>query len=157
MLANRDGPIVPLIAETGGLNAMIVDSSALLEQVAMDALLSAFRSSGQRCSALRVLFIQEDIAEKQIKMICGAAQELKIGDPIQLSTDIGPIIDKASIDMLTQHTQKCQRTKIQICYLKYPWIQILIMVISFLHIFMRYKNFAIKARSIWSYFTYHTF
>lgn len=106
MLANRDGPIVPLIAETGGLNAMIVDSSALLEQVAMDVVLSAFRSAGQRCSALRVLFIQEDIAEKQIKMICGAAQELKIGDPIQLSTDIGPIIDKASIDMLTQHTQK---------------------------------------------------
>ncbi|WP_265040972.1 bifunctional proline dehydrogenase/L-glutamate gamma-semialdehyde dehydrogenase PutA [Wolbachia endosymbiont (group A) of Calamotropha paludella] len=111
MLANRDGPIVPFIAETGGLNAMIVDSSALLEQVAMDVLLSAFRSSGQRCSALRVLFIQEDIAEKQIKMICGAAQELKIGDPIQLSTDIGPIIDKASIDMLTQHTQKMSEDK----------------------------------------------
>ncbi|MDX5495533.1 MAG: bifunctional proline dehydrogenase/L-glutamate gamma-semialdehyde dehydrogenase PutA, partial [Wolbachia endosymbiont of Nomada marshamella] len=106
MLADRDGPIVPLIAETGGLNAMIVDSSALLEQVTTDVVLSAFRSAGQRCSALRVLFIQEDIAEKQIKMICGAAQELKIGDPIQLSTDIGPIIDKASIDMLTQHTQK---------------------------------------------------
>ncbi len=111
MLANRDGPIVLLIAETGGLNAMIVDSSALLEQVAMDVVLSAFRSAGQRCSALRVLFIQEDIAEKQIKMICGAAQELKIGDPIQLSTDIGPIIDKASIDMLTQHTQKMSEDK----------------------------------------------
>ncbi len=111
MLANRDGPIVPFIAETGGLNAMIVDSSALLEQVTTDVLLSAFRSAGQRCSALRVLFIQEDIAEKQIKMICGAAQELKIGDPIQLSTDIGPIIDKASIDMLTQHTQKMSEDK----------------------------------------------
>jgi RHH-type proline utilization regulon transcriptional repressor/proline dehydrogenase/delta 1-pyrroline-5-carboxylate dehydrogenase len=111
MLANRDGPIVPLIAETCGLNAMIVDSSALLEQVTTDVLLSAFRSTGQRCSALRVLFIQEDIAEKQIKMICSAAQELKIGDPIQLSTDIGPIIDKASIDMLTQHTQKMSEDK----------------------------------------------
>ncbi|MGL9717956.1 MAG: bifunctional proline dehydrogenase/L-glutamate gamma-semialdehyde dehydrogenase PutA [Wolbachia sp.] len=111
MLASRDGPIVPLIAETGGLNAMIVDSSALLEQVTSDVLLSAFRSSGQRCSALRVLFIQEDIAEKQIKMICDAAQELKIGDPIQLSTDIGPIIDKASIDMLAEHTEKMSRDK----------------------------------------------
>ncbi|MDD9331310.1 MAG: bifunctional proline dehydrogenase/L-glutamate gamma-semialdehyde dehydrogenase PutA [Wolbachia sp.] len=111
MLANRDGPIVPLIAETGGLNAMIVDSSAHLEQVTMDVLLSAFRSAGQRCSALRVLFIQEDIAERQIKMICGAAQELKIGDPVQLSTDIGPIIDKASMDMLTKHTKKMSEDK----------------------------------------------
>lgn len=111
MLANRNGPIVPLIAETGGLNAMVVDSSALLEQVTMDVLLSAFRSSGQRCSALRVLFIQEDIAEKQIKMINGAAQELKVGDPIQLSTDIGPIIDKESRDMLIQHTEKMSEDK----------------------------------------------
>lgn len=106
MLASRNGPIVPLIAETGGLNAMIVDSSALLEQVTMDVLLSAFRSSGQRCSALRVLFIQEDIAEKQIKMICGAAQELRVGDPIHFSTDIGPIIDKTSLNMLIKHTNK---------------------------------------------------
>ncbi len=106
MLASRNGPIVPFIAETGGLNAMIVDSSALLEQVTVDVLLSAFRSAGQLCSALRVLFIQEDIAEKQIKMICDAAQELKVGDPIQLSTDIGPIIDKASIDVLTKYTEK---------------------------------------------------
>ncbi|WCR58773.1 MAG: Bifunctional protein PutA [Wolbachia endosymbiont of Ctenocephalides felis wCfeF] len=111
MLASRDGPIVPFIAETGGLNAMIVDSSALLEQVTVDVLVSAFRSAGQRCSALRVLFIQEDIAEKQIKMICDAVQELKIGDPIQLSTDIGPVIDKASIDMLNKHTEKMSRDK----------------------------------------------
>ncbi len=111
MLASRDGPIVPLIAETGGLNAMIVDSSALLEQVTSDVLLSAFRSSGQRCSALRVLFIQDDIAEKQIKMICDAAQELKIGDPMQLSTDVGPIIDKASVDMLTKYTEKMSMDK----------------------------------------------
>ncbi|MGL9733047.1 MAG: bifunctional proline dehydrogenase/L-glutamate gamma-semialdehyde dehydrogenase PutA [Wolbachia sp.] len=111
ILANRDCPIVPLIAETGGLNAMIVDSSALLEQVTVDVLISAFRSAGQRCSALRVLFIQEDIAEKQIKMICDAIQELKIGDPIQLSTDIGPIIDKTSIDMLYKYTEKMSRDK----------------------------------------------
>ncbi|MCA4774287.1 bifunctional proline dehydrogenase/L-glutamate gamma-semialdehyde dehydrogenase PutA [Wolbachia endosymbiont of Mansonella perstans] len=111
MLASRDGPIVPLIAETGGLNAMIVDSSALLEQVTVDVLVSAFRSAGQRCSALRVLFIQEDIAEKQIKMICDAVQELRVGDPIQLSTDIDPIIDKASIDMLNSHTEKMSRYK----------------------------------------------
>lgn len=157
MLASRDGPIVPLIAETGGLNAMIVDSSPLLEQVTKDVLISAFRSGGQRCSALRVLFIQEDIAEKQIKMICNAAQELKIGDPIQLSTDIGPIIDKASIDMLTKHTEKISRDEDSNLLSRYPWIQILIMVISFLRTFMRYKNFAIKARSVWAYFTYHTF
>lgn len=109
MLAKREGPIVPFIAETGGLNAMIVDSSALLEQVTMDVLLSAFRSAGQRCSALRVLFIQEDIAERQIKMICGAAQELKIGDPMQLSTDIGPIIYKESLNMLTKHTDQMSK------------------------------------------------
>ncbi|QKX03026.1 bifunctional proline dehydrogenase/L-glutamate gamma-semialdehyde dehydrogenase PutA [Wolbachia endosymbiont of Litomosoides sigmodontis] len=106
MLASRNGPIVPFIAETSGLNAMIIDSSALLGQVTIDVLFSAFRSAGQRCSALRVLFIQEEIAEKQIKMICDAAQELKVGDPIQLSTDIGPIIDKTSIDALTKYTEK---------------------------------------------------
>ncbi|MDN5247889.1 MAG: bifunctional proline dehydrogenase/L-glutamate gamma-semialdehyde dehydrogenase PutA [Wolbachia endosymbiont of Tyrophagus putrescentiae] len=111
MLANRDGPIVPLIAETGGLNAMIVDSSSLLEQVTTDALTSAFRSSGQRCSALRVLFIQEDIAENLIKMICGAMQELKIGNPIELSTDIGPIIDKVSMDALSMHLEKMSEDK----------------------------------------------
>ncbi|MDG7055962.1 MAG: bifunctional proline dehydrogenase/L-glutamate gamma-semialdehyde dehydrogenase PutA [Wolbachia endosymbiont of Meromenopon meropis] len=111
ILANRDGPIIPLIAETSGLNTMIVDSSALLEQVTVDVLISAFRSTGQRCSTLRVLFIQEDIAEKQIKMICDAAQELKIGDPIQLSTDIGPVIDKSSVDTLYKHTEKMSRDK----------------------------------------------
>ncbi|MGL9681665.1 MAG: bifunctional proline dehydrogenase/L-glutamate gamma-semialdehyde dehydrogenase PutA [Wolbachia sp.] len=111
VLASRNCPIAPLIAETGGLNAMIVDSSALLEQVTVDVLISAFRSAGQRCSALRVLFIQEDIAEKQIKMICDAVQELKIGDPIQLSTDIGPIIDKVSIDILNKYTEKMSRDK----------------------------------------------
>lgn len=111
ILANREGPIVPLIAETSGLNAMIIDSSALLQQVTEDVLLSAFRSSGQDCSALRVLFIQEDIAEKQIKMICSAVQELKIGDPMQLSTDIGPIIDRTHMDMLIKHTEEMSEDK----------------------------------------------
>ncbi len=80
-LAGRDGPIVPLIAETGGQNAMIVDSTALPEQVVGDAVLSAFRSAGQRCSALRVLFVQDDIADKVIRMLAGATKELKLGDP----------------------------------------------------------------------------
>ena len=88
------GPIVKLIAETGGLNAMIVDSSALPEQVVDDALASAFDSAGQRCSALRVLFLQEDVADETLRMLIGAARELKIGDPLDYATDIGPVIDQ---------------------------------------------------------------
>ena len=80
-LAAKDGPIVPLIAETGGINAMIVDATALPEQVADDVVTSAFRSAGQRCSALRLLFVQDDVADRMIEMIAGAARELKIGDP----------------------------------------------------------------------------
>ena len=80
-LAAKDGPIVPLIAETGGINAMIVDATALPEQVADDVVTSAFRSAGQRCSALRLLFVQEDVADRMIEMIAGAARELRIGDP----------------------------------------------------------------------------
>ncbi len=80
-LAAKDGPIVPLIAETGGINAMIVDATALPEQVADDVVTSAFRSAGQRCSALRLLFVQEDVADRMIEMIAGAARELKVGDP----------------------------------------------------------------------------
>ncbi len=100
-LAAKDGPIVPLIAETGGINAMIVDATALPEQVSDDVVMSAFRSAGQRCSALRVLCVQEDVADKIIKMIAGAARELKIGDPRDVSTHIGPVIDgdaKAGLD-----------------------------------------------------------
>ena len=93
VLAAKDGPIVPLIAETGGINAMIVDATALPEQVADDVLTSAFRSAGQRCSALRILFVQEDVADRTIEMIAGAARELKIGDPGDLSIHIGPVID----------------------------------------------------------------
>jgi RHH-type proline utilization regulon transcriptional repressor/proline dehydrogenase/delta 1-pyrroline-5-carboxylate dehydrogenase len=92
-LAAKDGPIVPLIAETGGINAMIVDATALPEQVADDVVMSAFRSAGQRCSALRLLFVQDDVADRMIEMIAGAARELKIGDPSDASTHIGPVID----------------------------------------------------------------
>ena len=92
-LAAKDGPIVPLIAETGGINAMIVDATALPEQVADDVVTSAFRSAGQRCSALRLLLIQDDVADRMIEMIAGAARELRIGDPSDPATHIGPVID----------------------------------------------------------------
>lgn len=100
-LATRDGPIVPLIAETGGQNAMIVDSSALPEQVTRDVVASAFQSAGQRCSALRVLFVQDDVADSMLEMIAGAMQALTVGDPSELTTDVGPVIDveaKAGLD-----------------------------------------------------------
>lgn len=92
-LAVKDGPIVPLIAETGGINAMIVDATALPEQVTDDVVTSAFRSAGQRCSALRLLCVQDDVADKVLEMIEGAARELKIGDPRDLATHVGPVID----------------------------------------------------------------
>ncbi|PZQ20745.1 MAG: bifunctional proline dehydrogenase/L-glutamate gamma-semialdehyde dehydrogenase PutA [Sphingopyxis macrogoltabida] len=92
-LSGRDGPIATLIAETGGANAMIVDSTALPEQVARDAVASAFQSAGQRCSALRLLCVQEDVADAMIAMVAGAMAELTVGDPAILSTDVGPIID----------------------------------------------------------------
>ena len=105
-LAARDGPIPKLIAETGGLNAMIVDSSALPEQVVDDALSSAFDSAGQRCSALRVLFLQEDIADHTIEMLVGAARELTIGDPLDYATDVGPVIDESAKATLEAHKAK---------------------------------------------------
>ncbi|MDO8954560.1 MAG: bifunctional proline dehydrogenase/L-glutamate gamma-semialdehyde dehydrogenase PutA [Gammaproteobacteria bacterium] len=104
-LANRTGPIVPFIAETGGQNAMIVDSSALPEQVVKDVIASAFDSAGQRCSALRVLFLQEDIADSTIEMLKGAMDELRVGDPNLLSTDIGPVIDEEARDNLLAHIE----------------------------------------------------
>ncbi|WP_373089375.1 bifunctional proline dehydrogenase/L-glutamate gamma-semialdehyde dehydrogenase PutA [Zhongshania sp.] len=109
-LAARDGPIVPLIAETGGLNAMIADSTALPEQLVDDVITSAFRSAGQRCSALRVLFIQDSIADKVIAMLRGACAELTLGDPLKLSTDIGPVIDKAALNRLLTHTLRMSHT-----------------------------------------------
>ncbi|HZD91732.1 MAG TPA: bifunctional proline dehydrogenase/L-glutamate gamma-semialdehyde dehydrogenase PutA [Pseudolabrys sp.] len=93
VLAAKDGPIPPLIAETGGINAMIVDATALPEQVCDDVIVSAFRSAGQRCSALRLLCVQEDVAERVLTMIEGAATELKLGDPRDIATQIGPVID----------------------------------------------------------------
>ncbi|MDP9195414.1 MAG: bifunctional proline dehydrogenase/L-glutamate gamma-semialdehyde dehydrogenase PutA [Pseudomonadota bacterium] len=105
-LAARNGPIVPFIAETGGQNAMIVDTSALPEQVVDDLVTSAFRSAGQRCSAGRVAFLPEDTADKIITMLKGAVQELRVGNPGKLSTDVGPIIDKGALEGLQAHTKK---------------------------------------------------
>jgi RHH-type proline utilization regulon transcriptional repressor/proline dehydrogenase/delta 1-pyrroline-5-carboxylate dehydrogenase len=102
-LASREGPIATLIAETGGLNAMIVDSSALPEQVVRDVVASAFQSAGQRCSALRVLYLQEDIADAMLAMIEGGFAALNVGDPAHLSTDVGPVIDAAAKQSLDAH------------------------------------------------------
>ena len=102
-LAAKDGPIVPLIAETGGINAMIVDATALPEQVADDVVISAFRSAGQRCSALRLLFVQDDVADRMIEVIAGAARELKVGDPRDPSTHVGPVIDLEAKQRLEAH------------------------------------------------------
>ncbi len=104
-LAAREGRIVPLIAETGGLNAMIVDSTALPEQVVDDAVTSAFSSAGQRCSALRLLFLQDDIADQVIEMIAGAMDELVIGDPADFETDVGPVITAAAAQQLARHAE----------------------------------------------------
>jgi len=105
-LAAKDGPIVPLIAETGGINAMIADATALPEQVADDVVTSAFRSAGQRCSALRLLFVQEDVADRMIEMIAGAARELKIGNPSDITTHIGPVIDVEAKQRLDAHVAR---------------------------------------------------
>jgi len=105
-LTHRPGPIVPFIAETGGQNTMIVDSSALPEQVIADVISSAFNSAGQRCSALRVLFVQDDIAPRILEMLTGAMREMTLGDPSLLSTDVGPVIDKDALDMLNKHFAK---------------------------------------------------
>jgi RHH-type proline utilization regulon transcriptional repressor/proline dehydrogenase/delta 1-pyrroline-5-carboxylate dehydrogenase len=99
-LAAKDGPIVPLIAETGGINAMIVDATALPEQVTDDVVASAFRSAGQRCSALRLLCLQDDVADRMLEMIAGAARELALGDPRDPATHVGPVIDADSKNRL---------------------------------------------------------
>jgi RHH-type proline utilization regulon transcriptional repressor/proline dehydrogenase/delta 1-pyrroline-5-carboxylate dehydrogenase len=104
-LSERGGDQVPLIAETGGQNCMIVDSTALPEQVVDDVISSGFQSAGQRCSALRVLFLQEDIADNVITMLKGALKELHIGNPAKLSTDIGPVIDQKALDALNAHAK----------------------------------------------------
>ncbi|HXX08777.1 MAG TPA: bifunctional proline dehydrogenase/L-glutamate gamma-semialdehyde dehydrogenase PutA [Pseudolabrys sp.] len=101
-LAAKDGPIVPLVAETGGINAMIVDATALPEQVTDDVVTSAFRSAGQRCSALRLLCVQGDVADRVLAMVAGAARELTLGDPRNPATDIGPVIDAEAKDKLNR-------------------------------------------------------
>ena len=108
-LAMKDGPIVPLIAETGGINAMLVDSSALPEQVIDAVVMSAFRSAGQRCSALRLLCVHASIADGVIEMLQGAAQELRAGDPADLATDLGPVIDAQAHDAIAGHIARLQR------------------------------------------------
>jgi RHH-type transcriptional regulator, proline utilization regulon repressor / proline dehydrogenase / delta 1-pyrroline-5-carboxylate dehydrogenase len=105
-LAARDSAIAALIAETGGQNAMLVDSSALPEQVVLDTVKSAFNSAGQRCSALRVLFLQEEIADRTLRLLKGFMNELEIGDPARLSTDVGPVIDRAALEVLEAHAAR---------------------------------------------------
>jgi RHH-type proline utilization regulon transcriptional repressor/proline dehydrogenase/delta 1-pyrroline-5-carboxylate dehydrogenase len=107
-IAEREGPMIPLVAETGGLNAMFVDSSALLEAVTDDVVRSAFGSAGQRCSALRVLYLQADVYEKGLELIRGAMDALVIGDPAQPATDVGPVIDEEAKAMLLAHVEDMQ-------------------------------------------------
>ena len=102
-LAARDGAILPLIAETGGQNAMFVDSTALLEQLTDDVMRSAFGSAGQRCSALRLLLLQNDVADRAVEMIRGAMRELRIGDPMELATDVGPLIEAEAVTKLMEY------------------------------------------------------
>ncbi|MDD5333222.1 MAG: L-glutamate gamma-semialdehyde dehydrogenase [Rhodoferax sp.] len=108
-LAAKDGAIVPLIAETGGINAMLVDSTALPEQVSDAVMQSAFRSAGQRCSALRLLCLHAEIADHVIEMIRGAAQELVSGDPADLATDVGPVIDREAFDGIGQQLLRLRK------------------------------------------------
>jgi len=108
-LAERDAPLAAMIAETGGQNAMLVDSSALPEQVVKDVIRSAFHSAGQRCSALRVLFLQSDVADRIMELLAGAMQELVIGYPGALSTDVGPVIDGNALRELQEHAAKMER------------------------------------------------
>ncbi|HUQ76114.1 MAG TPA: L-glutamate gamma-semialdehyde dehydrogenase [Burkholderiales bacterium] len=108
-LAGRDGPIIPLIAETGGVNAMLVDSSALPEQVVDDTVISAFQSAGQRCSAQRILFIDEGAAPRILQLLAGALAELKVGDPREPDTDVGPIIDAPAQRTLASHVAKMRK------------------------------------------------
>ena len=109
VLANRPGPIIPFTAETGGQNTIIVDSSALPEQVVKDVLVSAFDSTGQRRSALRVLYLQDSCVDNIIELLTGAVQELRVGDPLDLSVDIGPVIDAEALLRLHSHVDILDR------------------------------------------------
>jgi RHH-type proline utilization regulon transcriptional repressor/proline dehydrogenase/delta 1-pyrroline-5-carboxylate dehydrogenase len=108
-LAARDAPLPALIAETGGQNAMLVDSSALPEQVVQDVIRSAFHSAGQRCSALRVLFLQDDVADHVMQLLAGAMQQLSVGDPAWLHTDVGPVIDLGALEGLQAHVGRLDK------------------------------------------------
>jgi RHH-type proline utilization regulon transcriptional repressor/proline dehydrogenase/delta 1-pyrroline-5-carboxylate dehydrogenase len=119
-LADRRSAIVPFIAETGGINAMIADSSALPEQVVRDAVRSAFDSAGQRCSAARILFVQDDSAPRIRSMLAGAIEALDVGDPFDYATDVGPVIDEAAQDMLESHKVHMQREAREIIDLAMP-------------------------------------
>ena len=105
LLEDEERPIIPLIAETGGINAMIVDSTALPEQVVQDVVTSAFRSAGQRCSALRLLILQEEIADRTLEMLVGAMDTLIVGDPADPRTDVGPVIDQGAYDRLMAYRE----------------------------------------------------
>jgi RHH-type proline utilization regulon transcriptional repressor/proline dehydrogenase/delta 1-pyrroline-5-carboxylate dehydrogenase len=109
LVSDDERPIIPFIAETGGINAMIVDSTALPEQVVVDVVTSAFRSAGQRCSALRVLLLQEEIAERTLEMLAGAMDSLVVGDPALPGTDVGPVIDQGAFDRLMEHREETRR------------------------------------------------
>ncbi|MBC7182383.1 MAG: L-glutamate gamma-semialdehyde dehydrogenase, partial [Marinobacter sp.] len=109
VMTENMAPDAPLVAETGGLNAMIVDSTALPEQVVRDVLASSFQSAGQRCSALRMLYVQKDIADNLLEMLYGAMEELGIGDPWLLSTDVGPVIDENARKKIVDHCEKFER------------------------------------------------
>ena len=109
LLAAKSGPIVPFIAETGGQNCMIVDSSALIEQVIDDIIASTFMSAGQRCSALRVLYVQKEIADELLAVLSGAMQELKLGDTKDIATDIGPVIDSEARKTLETHIERMSK------------------------------------------------
>jgi RHH-type transcriptional regulator, proline utilization regulon repressor / proline dehydrogenase / delta 1-pyrroline-5-carboxylate dehydrogenase len=119
-LAERRGPMVPFIAETGGLNAMIADSSALPEQVIRDVMRSAFDSAGQRCSAARLFFVQEDVAQPMIDMLVGAVEALDIGDPLDFATDIGPVIDCDAMEKLDAHKERMRREATELVNLPLP-------------------------------------
>ena len=119
-LAARTGPLVPFIAETGGQNALIADSSALPEQLVADILASAFDSAGQRCSALRVLFVQDAVADRVLAMLEGAMRELLIGDPAVIGTDVGPLIDEAARAELEVHDRRMRREGRLICECALP-------------------------------------
>ena len=119
-LAVKDGPIAALIAETGGQNAFIADSSALPEQVVDDVIHSAFGSAGQRCSAARVLFVQDDAADHILDMISGAMAELRMGDPFDLATDVGPVIDQEALKMLRRHKRRLDGIGRKIAEVAFP-------------------------------------